>query len=101
MGQMLAAPLFDLLLDRRRTREVLCLSMFVLVIGSLLYVVGPARISVIMMSRFLIGVAAGAVWMRVHVGGGWGMDCVCWMFEHLCDFNFVLFCISEYLNYFL
>lgn len=74
MGQMLAAPLFDLLLDRRRTREVLCLSMFVLVIGSLLYVVGPARISVIMVSRFLIGVAAGDVCVR----GGEGCDmCDC------------------------
>jgi predicted MFS family arabinose efflux permease len=58
---MLAAPLFDLLLDHMPVRAVLAFSMFVLVTGSLLYVVVPADIVVIMCSRFLIGIAAGMI----------------------------------------
>ena len=58
---MLAAPLFDLWMDMRETREVLCVSMAFLVVGSVLYVLLPASYTLfgILISRLLVGVAAG------------------------------------------
>jgi len=57
-GQMIAAPIFDLWMDSRPTKEVLCGSMILLMVGSGLYTLYPVEIAAILISRFLIGIAA-------------------------------------------
>jgi len=58
---MVAAPLFDLWMDKRETREVLCVSMACLIVGNVMYVLLPSTYTLfgILMSRLLVGVAAG------------------------------------------
>jgi predicted MFS family arabinose efflux permease len=63
---MVTAPLFDLWMDKRETREVLCVSMCLLVVGSVVYVLVPSSYSMfgILMSRLMVGVAAGGMGER-------------------------------------
>ena len=56
---MLAAPIFDLWMDSRPTKEVLCGSMVFLIVGSGLYTLYPVEIAAILLSRLMIGIAAG------------------------------------------
>ena len=56
---MIAAPLFDLWMDRRKSREVLGFSMVVLIFGSVIYGIAPWQTASIMLSRVLVGMAAG------------------------------------------
>jgi len=57
-GSFLASPVFGYWLDRRGTREVLCFSLIVMVLGNLLYFFSP-NIYVLLTARFLVGIAAG------------------------------------------
>ena len=67
---MCAAPFFDLWMDKRETREVLCVSMAFLVVGSVMYVLLPSTYTLfgILMSRLMVGVAAG-MYVRRNLKG--------------------------------